>query len=178
MVFVVFIALAILFLACLEPPIGVESSNDLGRYLQVNKYTLDCMREHSNGILPDESVIPTASVYEYRYSCAFFGDPDCLIYLRCVYDDKEEFDAEKKRAGSISKDTLEENDMVVYSATDNLFEKIDLYSDSNIEDGRKYVFEFAVVDELDQQIEYVFAVQYDGHEKSDHILGILSIISN
>lgn len=149
--------------------------NDPNRYMKINKTTEQLLDKYAKGILPATLNDFSENLsYEYKYNCALLGEPACSIYLCVPFGDNEKFNKELKRVEKLAAQSLNLQDgMTVHSSRDTLVEDWNLLNDNVVEDGRGYIFEFAIIDYDNQEIQYLFAIQGDGQVKNSRIIELL-----
>lgn len=164
----------VLWFVNLSPAIGSELVRDPYKYMEINDSTQKLLDDRAEGILPQKTVISLDNcVYEYSYECRLFGEVNCSIYLKSDSVEEKTFEEECKRIQKISSRTFNlVGGKTLYSVGDELEKQFDYYTDDKTEDGRTYIFELAVVDEDNKSIEYLFAIEDDGHGKSDIIVDL------
>ena len=182
-IFVIFITCT----SCKHPPIGSKIVTDKEEYLETNSFVSGYLNNRYCGVLPSKEIASNESFsYRYEYSCELFGTPRFLIYNKLDQADRTLFSNEAERIQRLSSSDLKlDGNKTLYCFQPNLntgdgdnydLEYIKQYSDDETLDGQSFLFEMAIVDYDDNCIEYLYAEQWDFHEKSDTILKFLDPI--
>lgn len=168
--------IAIIVFLSIGYPVGNVEITDESKYLDTNDFTQEMIDEYSVGVLPAK-INPGKNIcnYNYSYNCALFGEPTCVVYLSCKYADIDEFKNEENRINTLCNIQSQMNDYkALYTSDSELINNYNKYTDNEVLDGLLYIFEFAIINQDESTIEYVFAIQYDHTAKDEIILGLLT----
>lgn len=165
----------ILCCSCDDPPIGSRSIDDPAEYMNVNDFSNEMLQTYFVGVFPNKDILTLSDcVYEYRYSCAFLGDPNVLIYLKTNSFTEKLLGEEQTRIQALSLETYYlEDGRVLYSMNSHFEKSAIKYMDDETLDGDQSIFELVLVDSSNRVIEYLFAFQQDNNVKSDTITRFL-----
>ena len=160
----------ILLTACAEPPVCVENSSGIDRYLQVNNYVKERLSADFKGVLPSVSNIDKSSAkYFYEYNCTAVGNPGFVIYLETTWDEmtlQQEMERLSSMAATIGSPNSQEKLYIMNDVLDSL----PFYMDDEVQDGLEFCFEFALVNLQKKTVTYLTAVQCDEHPRQESVL--------
>lgn len=164
-----FLVLIIGLMVLLHNPPIEKREMELEGFNRYNRFVDKCLSEQFEiwkAVQRNEVFI---SEHNYRYSCAFAGDPTFLISVKMQFDNLDDYNKVCRQVQNLYPVIKMSKSL---SICGNVSEDYQWFFDSVINDGRHVYLEYSFMDEEKMDIQFVFALLYDEMEKDEVIIEI------
>lgn len=172
---ILIVILLLLNVACTVLFSKGQTVRDPEKYLQVASYVQEELDSYFAGFLMEESRLNPELAEYYYHAASSFSDPHFIIHLVYRFDSEAFFEQEWTRINDLAKAQKQINaNRILYTARLST-KDIEHYLDDEINDGRFFCFEFALVDQSSMTITYLSALVQDNQTKENVVLEIINL---